>query len=66
MACKNDNSACLHFLHVTMSPDPYFHFISRLYLSNLLKYFDTLLEYRIGQRGVSHAIMKTAFLHYLP
>ena len=32
VACKNDNSSCIHFL--IMSPDPYFHFISGLYLSS--------------------------------
>ena len=30
VACKNDNSAYLHFL--IMSHDPYFHFIVCLYL----------------------------------
>ena len=45
-----------------------FHFISGLYLSSHLKYFnDTLKDYRTGLHGVSHARrMKTAFLHYLP
>ena len=33
----------LHFL--VMSPDPYFHFISGLYLSNHLKYFKDGLPY---------------------
>ena len=56
IACKNDNSVYLHFL--IMSPDPYFHFISGLYLNNHLKYFnDTLQDTRI-----SHARMKT--LHF--
>ena len=35
VACKNGSSACLHFLN--MSPDPYFYFISGLYLSKHLK-----------------------------
>ena len=33
--CKNDNSAGLF---LAMSPDPYFNFISGLFLSNHLKY----------------------------
>ena len=58
VTCKNDNSACLYFLIV--SPDSYFHFISGLYHSNNLKYFnDTLKDYRTSQREVSHARMKT-------
>ena len=43
-----------------MSLDSYFHFISGLYLSNHLKYFnDTLKDYVTGQHRVSHARMKT-------
>ena len=43
-----------------MSPDPYFHFISDLYLSNHLNYFnDTLKDHTTGQRGMSHAKIKT-------
>ena len=39
--CKNDNHTDIHFL--IMSPDPYFYFISGLYLSNHLKYFNKTL-----------------------
>ena len=64
VTCKNDNSACLHFL--IMSPNSYFHFISELYLSNHLKYFnDTLYYERTGQHGVSDAIMKTLLFSIL-
>ena len=55
-----------------MSPDPYFHFISGLYLGNHIKYFnDTLENYTTGQCKVSHARMKTQlffliFSNYLP
>ena len=52
MECKNDNSASLYFL--IMSLDSYFHFISGLYLSNHLKYFnDTLKDYETGQHRLS-------------
>ena len=37
-ACKNDNSTCLNFL--VIAPDTYFYFISDLYLSDHLKYFN--------------------------
>ena len=35
--CRNDNSASIHFLH--MSPGPYFYLISGLNLNNHLEYF---------------------------
>ena len=58
--CKNDKSACLYFL--IMSPDSYFHFISGIYISKHLKYFnDTLKDYVTGQHRVSHARMKNLF-----
>ena len=41
VTCKNDNSAGLDF--VVMSPDPYFNFISGLFLSNHLTYFNDTL-----------------------
>ena len=41
VACNNDNSACLHFL--VMSLYPYFHFISGLFLSDQLKNCDFYL-----------------------
>ena len=50
-------AADLYF--IVMSPNPYFHFISGLYLSNHLKYFNDSLLYCItGQCKVSHARMK--------
>ena len=43
----NDNSAGLHFL--AMSLYPYFNFVSGLFLSNHLKYFNvTLYDYTTG------------------
>ena len=52
VTCKNDNSACLYF--IIISSDSYFHFISGLYLSNHLKYFnDTLKDYVTGQHRLS-------------
>ena len=55
---QNDNSACLYFLIV--SPNSYFHFISGLYISNHVKYFnDTWKDYVTGQYRVYHARMKT-------
>ena len=45
----NDQPAYLYFL--IMSPDPYFHLISGLYLIYHLDYLnDTLLDYTAGQR----------------
>ena len=65
VGCKNDNSANLHFL--IMSPDPFVHLISGLYLNNHLKYLnDTLKDYRPGQHAVSGKNEDSAFLHYLP
>ena len=41
--CKNDNSACRHF--PIIPPDPYFYFISSLYLSHQLILFnDNVVE----------------------
>ena len=56
--CKNDNHTDIHFL--IMSPDPYFYFISGLYLSNHLKYFNkTLRGYTPCQCKVSHLRVQT-------
>ena len=62
-ACKNYNTAYLHFL--IMSPGPYFHFTG-LYLSNHLRYLnDTLKDFRTGQRRVPHARMETLFSSFI-
>ena len=64
VSCKNDNSAYLHFL--IMSFDPDFYFISGLYLSSPLKYFnDALSDYTTGQHRVSYA-RRRSLLFSLP
>ena len=62
-ACNYDNSACLHFL--IMSPDTDFYFISGLYLSNHVKYFNDTLYGSYMSRWGSYARIKTDCLHFL-
>ena len=55
---SNDNSACLRFLIISLSP--YFYFVFGLYFSNHLEYFDvTLQHYTTDQHRQSHARMIT-------
>ena len=65
VACKNDNSAFLHFQ--ILSAELYFHFISGLYLCNHLKYFsDTLLTIQlVNTQSDSCKNEDSDFLHFL-
>ena len=56
VACKNDNSAyCLHFL--IMPPDPYFYFISGLYISVTIWYYLMILRSIIQQANAEFLII---------
>ena len=61
LACKNDNSACLYFL--IMSLDLYFYFISGLFLGHhLILFYDFCRIIQQINAEFSRAKIKTGFL----